>query len=82
MAGERPVAPGQAQLKLSPGTMFPLVGGRSTWSREHLLPIFVTLIAGIALFLVPFPWPKLTFNGKPASAEINSAWQVFSILGI
>lgn len=62
--------------------MFPLVGGRSTWSREHLLPIFVTLIAGIALFMVPFAWPKLAINGKPAPDEINAAWQVFSILGI
>ena len=82
MANEQPVTPGQAQFKLSRSAVFPLVGGRSTWSREHLLPIFVTLIAGIALFLVPFPWPKLAFNGKPAPAEINAAWQVFSILGI
>jgi RsiW-degrading membrane proteinase PrsW (M82 family) len=82
MASERPVAPDQAQFKLSRSAVFPLVGGRSTWSREHLLPIFVTLVAGIALFGVPFPWPKLAFNGKPAPAEINAAWQVFSILGI
>ena len=82
MASEQPVTPAQAQFKLTKSAMFPLVGGRSTWSREHLLPIFVTLIAGIALFLVPFPWPKLVMNGKPVPAEINAAWQVFSILGI
>jgi len=82
MAGERPVTPDQTQFKLSRSAVFPLVGGRSTWSREHLLPIFVTLVAGIALFLVPFPWPKLTLDGKPAPAELNGAWQVFSILGI
>jgi len=82
MANEQPVAPGQAPFKLSKSAVFPLVGGRSTWSREHLLPIFVTLVAGIALFLVPFPWPKLTLDGKPAPAEINVAWQVFSIIGV
>lgn len=82
MASEQPVAPDQAQFKLTKSAVFPLVGGRSTWSREHLLPIFVTLIAGIALFLVPFPWPKLAVNGKAAPDEINAAWQVFSILGI
>ena len=82
MATEQQVPPAQTRLKLSRSAVFPLVGGRTTWSREHLLPIFVTLIAGIALFLVPFPWPKLVFSGKPASAEINTAWQVFSILGI
>lgn len=82
MASEQPITPAQAQFKLTKSAMFPLVGGRSTWSREHLLPIFVTLIAGIALFLVPVPWPKLVMNGKPVSPEINAAWQVFSILGI
>ncbi len=82
MASEQqPVAPSPAQFKLTKSAVFPLVGGRSTWSREHLLPIFVTLLAGIGLFLVPFPWPKLTLGGKPAPAEINMAWQVFSILG-
>jgi RsiW-degrading membrane proteinase PrsW (M82 family) len=82
MASEQPVTQGQEQFKLTKSAVFPLVGGRSTWSREHLLPIFVTLIAGIALFLVPFPWPKLALNGKLAPPEINAAWQVFSILGI
>jgi len=82
MATQQPVSSNQEQFKLTKSAVFPLVGGRSTWSREHLLPIFVTLVAGIALFLVPFPWPKLTLDGKPASADINAAWQVFSVLGV
>ena len=82
MATPPPLPPGEAQFKLTRSEIFPLVGGRSTWKQEHLLPIFVTLIVGIALFAVPFPWPQLTSNGKPVPVEINEAWQVFSILGL
>ena len=82
MAVEHQVPPDQTQFKLTRSAVFPLVGNRSTWSREHLLPIFVTLVVGIALFAVPFPWPILTAHGKPFPPEINTAWQVFSILGI
>jgi RsiW-degrading membrane proteinase PrsW (M82 family) len=62
--------------------VFPLLGGRSTWSQEHLLPILMTLLAGILLFAVPFPWPQLMIKGVPAKPAINEAWQVFSILAI
>ncbi len=62
--------------------IFPLVGGRSTWKQEHLLPIFVTLLVGIALFAVPFPWPQFTVNGKPATAEINVAGQILIMLAV
>ncbi len=77
MATPPPLPPGEAQFKLTRSEIFPLVGGRSTWKQEHLLPIFVTLIVGIALFAVPFPWPQLTSNGKPVPVEINEAWQVY-----
>jgi RsiW-degrading membrane proteinase PrsW (M82 family) len=82
MASEQPAAPGQAQFKLTKSAVFPLVGGRSTWSREHLLPIFVTMIAGIALFGVPYSWANVTWDGKPIPLEIDKAAQTFSILGI
>jgi RsiW-degrading membrane proteinase PrsW (M82 family) len=74
--------PTEAELKLSLNVVFPLLGGRSTWGREHLLPIFVSLIVSLMLFMVPFPWLQLTTGGKPAPSGINEAWQVFSILGI
>lgn len=79
---QQQIPPTEAQFKLSRSAVFPLVGGRSTWSREHLLPIFVTMVAGIALFGVPYSWLNLAANGKALPVEINKAAQTFSILGI
>ncbi len=55
--------------------MFPLVGGRSTWSQEHLLPIFATVCVGLALVVVFNP----AATGKD---EITEAWRVYSVLGV
>jgi RsiW-degrading membrane proteinase PrsW (M82 family) len=70
------------KLKLSLGVVFPLLGGRSTWTHEHLLPVFVSLIVALMLFAVPLPWLQLPIGGKPAPPGVNEAWQVFAILGI
>jgi RsiW-degrading membrane proteinase PrsW (M82 family) len=75
-------APTEAKFQLSLNIVFPLLGGRSTWSHEHLLPIFVSLIVALLLMAVPFPGFHLMMGGKPAPPGINEAWQVFSILGI
>jgi RsiW-degrading membrane proteinase PrsW (M82 family) len=83
MASEHPVpSDDEDQFHVSRSMAFPLFGGRSTWKQEHLLPIFMTLVVGMVLFSVPFPWPKVLINGKPASKEINEAWQVFSALAL
>jgi RsiW-degrading membrane proteinase PrsW (M82 family) len=74
--------PTQTKFKLSLNIVFPLLGDRATWSHEHLLPIFVSLIVALMLAAVPLPWLQLTMGGKPAPPGINEAWQVFSILGI
>lgn len=74
--------PTESELKLSLNVLFPLLGGRSTLSHEHLLPIFISLIAALMLMAVPFPGFHLMMGGKPAPAGVNEAWQVFSILGI
>jgi RsiW-degrading membrane proteinase PrsW (M82 family) len=78
-AGRTPAEP---ELKLSLNVVFPLLGGRSTLSHEHLLPIFVSLIVALMLMAVPFPGFHLMMGGTPAPSGINEAWQVFSILGI
>ena len=72
----------EAEVKLAPNVVFPLLGGRSAWSHEHLLPIFVSLIVALLLSSVPFPWLHLPIADKPAPPAVNEAWQVFSILGI
>jgi RsiW-degrading membrane proteinase PrsW (M82 family) len=74
--------PSDAKLKLSLGIVFPLLGGRSTWSHEHLLPIFVSLLVALMLMAVPFPGLHPMTGGKPTPPGINEAWQVFSILAI
>ncbi len=51
--------------------MFPLLGGRSTWSGEHLLPIFVTVCLSLGL-MVLLPQGKIT-----ASEEITRAWVIY-----
>jgi RsiW-degrading membrane proteinase PrsW (M82 family) len=75
-------APTETKFKLSLNVVFPLLGGRSTWSHEHLLPVFVSLIAALMLMAVPFPGFQLMMGDKPAPPGINQAWQVFSILAI
>jgi RsiW-degrading membrane proteinase PrsW (M82 family) len=74
--------PTESKLKLSLNVVFPLLGGRATWSHEHLLPIFVSLIVALMLMAVPFPGLHLMMRGKPAPPGINEAWQVFSILAV
>ena len=75
MTTEQPAPPSESEFKLSGSAVFPLVGGRSTWSHEYLLPIFATICAALALILVFNP----TDTGKD---EITEAWQVYSILGL
>jgi len=70
----------ETEFKLSLNVVFPLLGGRSTWSHEHLLPIFVSLIVALALMAVPLPGLQLITGSTPAPPGINEAWQVFSIL--
>ncbi|MGH6676660.1 MAG: PrsW family glutamic-type intramembrane protease, partial [Xanthobacteraceae bacterium] len=57
--------------------IFPLVGDRSTWKREHLLPIFATIVSGVALIAVPLPGLQIS-----ATPEINAAWQVYLIVAV
>jgi RsiW-degrading membrane proteinase PrsW (M82 family) len=74
--------PTDTKFKLSLDIIFPLLGGRSALSHEHLLPIFVSLIAALMLMAVPLPSLHLMMKGKPVPPEINEAWQVFSIIAI
>jgi len=77
MSTPPPLPPGERRFQLSRSTVFPLLGGRATWSHEHLFPIFATIVAGISLIAVPFPWPRFS-----TTVEINEAWQVYLLLAL
>jgi RsiW-degrading membrane proteinase PrsW (M82 family) len=72
----------ETKFKLSLNVVFPLLGGRSTWSHEHLLPIFVSLIVALMLMAVPVPGLQLITGSTPVPSGFNEAWQVFSILTV
>jgi RsiW-degrading membrane proteinase PrsW (M82 family) len=72
-----PLPPDVRRVELTRSTVLPLVGGRSAWSREHLLPIFATIVVGLTLIAVPIPGLNFSSN-----AEINKAWQVYATLAI
>jgi RsiW-degrading membrane proteinase PrsW (M82 family) len=74
--------PTDTKFNLSLSVVFPLLGGRSALSHEHLLPIFISLVVALLLMAAPFPWLHLMMAGKPAPPGINQSWQVFSILAI
>jgi RsiW-degrading membrane proteinase PrsW (M82 family) len=72
--------PTENQSKLSLSVIFPLLGGRTTWTHEHLLPIFVSLTVALMLTAVPLPGLQLATGSTPAPPGMNEAWQVFAIL--
>ena len=71
-----PSAPsGETGFKLSRGTVFPLVGNRSTWAQEHLLPVLATIVVALALMVMFDP----AATGKDRTAQ---AWQIYVLLAI
>ncbi len=72
-----PLPPDVRRLELTGSTIFPLVGGRSAWHREHLLPILATIVVGLTLIAVPIP--GLKFSANP---QINEAWQVYVTIAV
>ena len=72
----------ETKSKLSLDVVFPLLGDRSIWSHEHLLPIFVTLIVALMLMAIPLPGLQLITGSRPAAPGFNETWQVFSILAV
>jgi RsiW-degrading membrane proteinase PrsW (M82 family) len=77
MAIEQPALSGKPRLRLSRKTLFPLVGDRSAWTQEHLLPIFATIAVGLALTFI------LQSHDKPSGDDaIDQAWQVYWLLAL
>jgi RsiW-degrading membrane proteinase PrsW (M82 family) len=77
MTIQQPASSDPAPMPLSRGTIFPLVGGRTTWTDGHLLPLFATVLVGVVMFEIPVSW--IHFSDK---AEINRAWQIYWVLAL
>jgi RsiW-degrading membrane proteinase PrsW (M82 family) len=77
MADQKAASVGDHHARPPTSAIFPLLGGRSTWRQEHLLPIVATVIAGVTLIALPLPWPHFNSNN-----EINEAWQVYFVLAL
>ncbi len=77
MVSELPTSPGEAGFQLSRSMVFPLVGGRRTWSQEHLLPIIATILVSLAMMVVLHP------GAQPNGAEqIQQAWVIYWIIAL
>jgi RsiW-degrading membrane proteinase PrsW (M82 family) len=77
MVTEQPALIEKPRLQLSRRTVFPLVGDRSAWSQEHLLPIFATIVVSIALLIVLHPHQELSSDEK-----LDQAWQAYWVLAV
>lgn len=72
-----PAKPAAPRVELTRSTVLPLLGSRTALRHEHLLPIFATILAGIALLAAPLPAFQLDAN-----PHINQAWQVYLIIAV
>jgi RsiW-degrading membrane proteinase PrsW (M82 family) len=77
MTTEQPALTEKPRLQLSRSTVFPLVGSRAAWKQEHLLPIFATLVVGLALLLLLQPSAELNRDD-----QLSRAWKVYWIIGV
>src|SRR5262249_16111047 len=77
MTTEQPALSEKPRLRLSRSTVFPLVGSRSAWSQEHLLPIFATLVVGMVLLLMLRPHADLISDDK-----LDQAWSIYWLLAL
>ena len=76
MATQQPVPSTAPPPQLTRSMVFPLLGGRSTWAREHLLPIFVTICVALALMVL------IPATNANESEKISQAWAVFYVLAV
>ena len=77
MATELSAPAVEADFQLSRGMVFPLVGGRHTWSQEHLLPIIATILVSLGMMVV------LHLGAQPTgSDQIQQAWVIYWIIAL
>jgi RsiW-degrading membrane proteinase PrsW (M82 family) len=67
----------EAGFQLSRGMVFPLVGGRRTWSQEHLFPILATILVSLGMMVALQPGTRLASAGL-----IQQAWVIYWIIAL
>lgn len=77
MATELSAPAVETGFQLSRGMVFPLVGGRRTWSQEHLLPIIATILVSLGMMVVLHPGAQPT-----GSDQIQQAWVIYWIIAL
>lgn len=77
MANELSAPAGEAGFQLSRSMVFPLVGGRSTWSQEHILPIIATILVSLGMMVALQPGSQVT-----GAAQIQQAWVIYWIIAL
>lgn len=76
MVSEQPVPFGEPPLQLSFSVVFPLLGGRSTWAREYLLPIFATVCVSLTLMVL------IPASNASGADQLSQAWIIFYTLAV
>ncbi len=75
MASPQPAGSGDSGFALSRGAVFPLVGNRSTWKREHLLPVLATIVVALTLMAIFDP-------AATGEDQTGQAWQMYVALAV
>jgi RsiW-degrading membrane proteinase PrsW (M82 family) len=65
----------EAGFQLSRSMVFPLVGGRRTWSQEHIIPILATILVSLGMMVALQP-------GQTGAAQLQQAWLIFWIIAL
>lgn len=68
---------GKTEFQLSRSMVFPLVGGRRTWSQEHLLPIVATILVSLGMLVALHPGTQVT-----GAVQLQQAWLVYWIIAL
>ena len=77
MANELSAPTGEAGFQLSRSMVFPLVGGRRTWSQEHILPIIATILVSLGMMVALQPGSQIS-----GAAQIQQAWVIYWIIAL
>jgi RsiW-degrading membrane proteinase PrsW (M82 family) len=77
VVSELSASAGETGFQLSRSMVFPLVGGRHTWSQEHLLPILATILVSLGMMVALQPGTQVT-----GANQLQQAWVIYWIIAL